>query len=145
MPVDIEQWRAGIGNFNGCCQYSVARFELRVYNIFSTIVMSACVFLLIFLCISSLNTILHLWLVSSVFTFSPSVLELLIYKIFCLKINILPYCIEPVNYILSTNVIYMYVKYYQFFQCFVLCVLFASLFTSAWRSREKSWSTEWSN
>ena len=99
MPVDIEQWRAGIGNFNGCCQYPVARFELRVYNIFSAIVMSACVFLLILLCISNLNTILYFLLVSSVFTFSPSVLELLIHKIFCLKINILLYCIGPVSYI----------------------------------------------
>ena len=61
--------------------------------------MSACVFLLILLCISNLNTILHFLLVSSVFTFSPSVLELLIHKIFCLKINILLYCIGPVSYI----------------------------------------------
>ena len=99
MSVDIEQWHAGTGNFNGCCQYSVARFELRVYNIFSIILMSACMFLLILLCISSLNTILHFLLISSVFTFSPSVLELLIYKIFCLKINILLYCIGSVNYI----------------------------------------------
>ena len=99
MPVDIEQWRAGIGNFNGCCQYPVARIKLRVYNIFSAIVMSACVFLLILLCISNLNTILHFLLVSSVFTFSPSVLELLIHKIFCLKINIFIYCIAPISYI----------------------------------------------
>ena len=81
--------------------------------------------------------------VSYVFTFSSSVLQLLIYKIFCLKINILLYCISQIY--LSTNFIYMYVKYYQFFKCFVLCVLFASPFTSAWRYREISWSTEWSN
>ena len=99
MPVNIEQWFAGIGNFSWCCQYPVARFELRFYNIFSVIVMSACVFLLILVGISNLNTILHVLLVSSVFTFSPSVLELLIYKIFCLKINILVYCIGPVSYI----------------------------------------------
>ena len=99
MPVNIEQWFAGIGNFSGCCQYPVASFELRVYNIFSAIVMSACVLLLILVGISNLNTILHVLLVSSVFTFSPSVLELLIHKIFCLKINILLYCIGPVSYI----------------------------------------------
>ena len=58
MPVDTEKWRAGIGNFNGCCQYPVARFELRVYNIFSATVRSAYVFLLILLCISNLNMIL---------------------------------------------------------------------------------------
>ena len=145
MPVDIEQWRAGIGNFNGCCQYPVARIKLRVYNIFSAIIMSACVFLLILLCISNLNTILHFLLVSSVFTFSPSVLELLIHKIFCLKINILLYCIGPVSYIYHQILYTFYVKYYQLFQCFVLYVLFASPFTSAWRYREKSWSKDWSN
>ena len=118
-------------------------FELRVRNIFCTIVMSACVFLLMLLCILSLNTILHLWLVSSVFTFSPSVLELITYKIFCFKINILLYWIGSVNYIYQQ--ISCYVKCYQFFQCFVLCIFFASPFTLAWRYREKSWSTEWSN
>ena len=99
MPVYTEQWCARIGNFNECCKYPVARFELRVYNIFSTIVLSACMFLSILLCISNLNIVFNFLLVSSVFTFSPSVLELLIYKIFCLKINILLYCIESVNYI----------------------------------------------
>ena len=102
MPVDIEQWRAGIGNFNGCWQYPVARFELRVYIIFSAIVMSACVFLLILLFILNLNTILHFLLISSVFSFSPSVFELLIHKAFCLKRNILLYCIGPVSYISYT-------------------------------------------
>ena len=62
--------------------------------------MSACMFLLIFLRISNLNTVLHFQLVSSYyFIFSPSVLELLIHKIFCLQINIFFYCIGPVSYI----------------------------------------------
>ena len=99
MPVHIEQWCAEIWDFNGRCQYPVARFQLGVYNIFSAIVMSVCVFLLIFLCISNLNTIFNFLLLSSIFTFSPSVLELLIRKIFCLRINILLYCIGPVSYI----------------------------------------------
>ena len=99
MPVDTEHWHAGIGNFNGCCQYPVARFELRVYNIFSANVMSACVFLLIFFCISNLNAIFNFLLFSSVFTFPPFLLELLIHKILCLRINILLHCIGPVSYI----------------------------------------------
>ena len=84
MSFEIEQRRAGIVDFNGCCQYPVARFELRVYNIFSAIVMCAYVFLLILLCISNVNTFLHFLLVSSYFIFPPSVLELLMHKIFCL-------------------------------------------------------------
>ena len=141
MPVDIEQWRAEIWNFNGCCQYPVERFESgRLHKIFSTIVISACLFLLILF--SNLNTILHFLLLSSVFDFSPSVLELLIYKtIFLFKDFSLLYWISQLYS--STNFIHMYVKYYQFFQCFVLCVLFASPFPSAWRYSDKSWSTEW--
>ena len=74
MPVDIEQWRAEIWNFNGCCQYPVERFEsARLHKISSTVVMSACLFLLILF--SNLNTILHFLLLFSVFPFSPSVLE----------------------------------------------------------------------
>ena len=68
-----------------------------MYNIFSRIVVSASTFLSMFFCISNLNTILHFFLVSYIFTFSPYVLELLIYKIFCLKIKILLCCIESVN------------------------------------------------
>ena len=99
MSVDIEQWHAGIGNFNGCCQYPVARVKLRVYNTLSVIAVSACVFLLILLYISNLNTMLHFLFVSSFFTFSPSVFELREHKILCLKINILLHCIGPVSYI----------------------------------------------
>ena len=99
MPVHTGRWRPGVGNFNACCQYPVARFELRVYNILSMIVRSACVFLLILLCVSNFNTILHLCLVSSVFIFLPSVFELLMYKILFLKINIMLYYIESANYI----------------------------------------------
>ena len=145
MSVDIEQWHAGIGNFSGCCQYPVARVKLRVYNTLSVIAMSACVFLLILLYISNLNTMLHFLFVSSFFTFSPSVFELREHKILCLKINILLHCIGPVSYIINKFHILKYVKYYQRFQCFVHYVLFASPITSAWRYRQKSWSTEWSN
>ena len=117
MPVDIEQWCAGIENFNGCCQYSVARFELSMYNVFSMILMFACMFLVILLCISNPNIILHFLLVSSVFTFSLSVLELLIYRVFYLKINILLHCIESVNYI-----------YQQFsYTCMLNTILFLNI------------------
>ena len=136
MPVDIEQWRAGIGNFNGCCQCPVARIELTVYNIFSVIAISACVFLLILLCISNLSTILHLLLVFFVFTFSPSVLELLTTQNILFKDKYFALLYWTRQLYLWKHLIYLYVKYYQLFQCFVLYVLFASPFTSAWRYRE---------
>ena len=62
-------------------------------------IMFAYMLLLILLGISDLNIVLHFLLAPSVFTILPSVLEPLIYKIFCLKINILINCIESVNYI----------------------------------------------
>ena len=131
MPVDIEQWCAGIGNLNGCCQYPVARFELRVYNILFVIVMSAWVFLLILVCISNLNTILHVLIVSSVCTFSPSVLELLIYKIFYLKMNILVYFIGPVSYSYQQILYTCMLNTINFFNFLYFYVLFAFSFTSA--------------
>ena len=141
MPVGIEQY----WEYQWVFPIFSCKVWIKSVQYFFTIVMPACMFLLILLCISNLNTILHFLLVSSVFTFSPSVLELLIHKIFCLKINILLYCIGPVSYIYHQISYTFYVKYYQLFQCFVLSVLFASPFTSAWRYREKSWSTEGSN
>ena len=33
MPVDIEQWRAEIGNFNGCSQFSVVKLYLNMRNL----------------------------------------------------------------------------------------------------------------
>ena len=99
-----------------------------------------CVFLLILLCISYLNTILHFcsFLLFSLFGTANTQNILFKDKYFALL-----YWTSQLY--LSTNFIYLYVKYYQFFQCFVLYVLFASPFTSAWRYREKSWSKEWSN
>lgn len=33
MPVDIEQWRAEIGNINGCLHYTIITLELNLFNI----------------------------------------------------------------------------------------------------------------
>ena len=33
MPVDIEQWRAEIGNFNGCLHYAIIKLEINLFNI----------------------------------------------------------------------------------------------------------------
>ena len=95
MPVDIEQY----WEYQWVFPIFSCKVWIKSVQYFFTIVMSACMFLLILLCISNLNTILHFLVISSVFTFSPSVSEQLTYKIFCLKINILLYCIESVNYI----------------------------------------------
>ena len=33
MPVDIEQWHAEIGNFNGCLHYAIVKLGLNLFNI----------------------------------------------------------------------------------------------------------------
>ena len=33
MPVDIEQWRAEIGNFNGCLHHAIIKLEIDLFNI----------------------------------------------------------------------------------------------------------------
>ena len=115
-------WHCKMACGNWEFQWVLPIFSYKVWiksvQYFSTIITSACVFLLIllmfllmFLLIPNLNTILYFLLLSSVFTFSLSVIELLIYKILCLKINILLLYWTSQLY-LSTNFIYMYVKYY---------------------------------
>ena len=107
IPIDIERWRTGIEKLNGCCKYSTARFEISMYNIFSMNVMFSFMFLLILLCISSFKINFHFLLLSFAFTFSPSFLELLLYKVSPL------YRISQAY--LSTNSIHMYVIYCEFF------------------------------
>ena len=141
MPVDIEIWCAEIRNFNRCCQSPVARLELREFNVFSTIVMSECVFLCI--CVSQYYFVFlacFFCFQFFIFCFGTANTQNILCKD---KYFALLYWIS--QFYLSANFIYIFVEYYHFFQCFVLCVFFASPFTSALRYREKSWSTEWPN
>ena len=104
IPIDIEQWRTGIEILNGCCQYSTARFELSIYNIFSMNVMFAFMFLLILLCISSFKIIFHFLLPSFLLSFFFGTV------IMQNRSTILNH-----SAYLSTNFIYMYVIYCEFF------------------------------
>ena len=104
IPIDSEQWRTGIEILNGCCQYSTARLELTIYNIFSMNVMFAFMFLLILLCISSFKIIFYFLLPSFLLSFFFGTV---IIQNCCTILNQSAY--------LSTNFIYMYVLYYEFF------------------------------
>ena len=42
MPVDIEQWRAEIGNFNGCSQLSVIKLYLNMRNLINMFLVLIC-------------------------------------------------------------------------------------------------------
>ena len=37
MPVDAEQWRAEIGNFNGCLHYAVIKLKLKLFHIMTNV------------------------------------------------------------------------------------------------------------
>ena len=57
MPLDAEQWRAEIGNSNGCLYYAVIRLKLNLFHIIAN-VRQVLVFLLVILlqCISKDST-----------------------------------------------------------------------------------------
>ena len=76
MPVDAEQWRAEIGNFNGCLHYAVIKLKLNLFHVMTN-VSQFLVFLLAILlqCISKGNTA-SCFLTYFVFIMSPVVLEL---------------------------------------------------------------------
>ena len=49
IPIDIEQWHAEIGNFNGYLQHSIVKLYLNLLNLLSYIVlMFICIFVLTF-------------------------------------------------------------------------------------------------
>ena len=102
--LELLQWCTGIEILNGCCQYSTARFELTIYNIFSMNVMFAFMFLLILLCISSFKIIFYFLLPSFLLSFFFGTV---IIQNCCTILNQSAY--------LSTNFIYMYVIYCDFF------------------------------
>ena len=74
------------------------------------------------LCISNLKINLLFLLVFNVFTLSTFGLELLIYKIFCLKTNSLLDCIESVNYIYQQiPYTFMWTAFSVFSMFYTLC------------------------
>ena len=138
MPVDIEQWCAGIGNFN--CKVWIKSIQYFLYGCYVCMCVSVNPF--VYLKCQYYFTFLARFFCFHFFNlcFGTANIENILLKD---KYFVLLYWINQLY--LSTNFLYTYIKYHQFFQCLVLCVLFASPFTSAWRYREKSWSIEWSD
>ena len=62
MPVDIEQWLAEIGNFNGCLHYAIIKSEINLLNIMvrAIILTLNFHFLIIFFIFVSLSIVLNL-------------------------------------------------------------------------------------
>ena len=59
MPVDVEQQRAEIGNFNECLLYAVIKIKLNLFHIMTNVRQDLVLFLAILLhCISKDNAVL---------------------------------------------------------------------------------------
>ena len=84
MPVDIEQWRAEIGNFNGCSQLSVIKLYLNMCNLINMLLVLICTFALSVCCLkfyvfSYLTKVLSF----SVLIFFPPVMGSIFCSNFC--------------------------------------------------------------
>ena len=61
MPVNIEQWRAEIGSFNGCSQHSIVKLHLNLLNLlFSMFLVSSCTIAITACYVTKLQKFLYL-------------------------------------------------------------------------------------
>ena len=94
MPVDIVQWHAEIGNFNGYLHCVIIKLKLNFLNITSKVSqLIAFVLWTILICIFNINAIFYSLTIFAVFPFSPVVLKYLClwFKLSQLICNQLPF------------------------------------------------------
>ena len=112
MLVDIEQWHAKIGSFNGHFYGVIMKLELNLFNIISSLSeVLAIIFALLFQYISNLDTAFYSSSMSFVFVLSTVVLKLTVYNIILYLISVIIYTIRfqfvcCVNTIKILNVLY---------------------------------------
>ena len=83
MPVNIEQWRAEIGNFNGHFHGIIMKLELNLFNIISSLSqVLAFIFALLFQYISNVHAAFYFLTTFCVFFLSTVVLKFTIHNLF---------------------------------------------------------------
>ena len=83
MPVDIEQWRAEIGSFNGHFLGVIMKLELNLLNIISSLnQVLALICALLFQYISNADTAFYFLTIFFVFALSTVVLKFTVYNLF---------------------------------------------------------------
>ena len=87
MPVDIEQWCAEIGNFNGHFHGIIMKLELNLFNIISSLSqVLVFIFALLFQYISNVDTAFYFLTKFCVFSLLTVVLKFTVHSIFFIKI-----------------------------------------------------------
>ena len=87
MPVDIEQWYAEIGNFNGHFHGIIMKLELNLFNIISSLSqVLVFIFVLLFQYISNMDTAFYFLTKFCVFSLLTVVLKFTVHSIFFIKI-----------------------------------------------------------
>ena len=81
MPVDAEQWRAEIGNFNGCLHYAVIKLKLNLSHIMTSVSQVLVFLLAILLQWISKDSTASCFLSFFVFVMSPVVSELTLHAV----------------------------------------------------------------
>ena len=83
MPVDIEQWHAEIGSFNGHFHGVIMKLELNLFNIISSLSqVLAFTFAILFQYISNVAAAFHILTIFFVFALSTVVLEFAVHNLF---------------------------------------------------------------
>ena len=112
MLVDIEQWRAEIGSFNGHFHGIIMKLELNLFNIISSLSqVLAFIFALLFQYISNVHTAFYFLKIFCVFFLSTVVLKFTVHNLFlCFNFSQYIYNQISIFYCLNTikifNVLY---------------------------------------
>ena len=116
MPVDIEQWRAEIGSFNGHFLGVIMKLELNLLNIISSLnQVLALICALLFQYISNADTAFYFLTIFFVFALSTVVLKFTVYNLF-LCFNFSKHIYNQISIFCCVNTIkILYVLYSCYF------------------------------
>ena len=128
MPVDIEQWHAEIGSFNGHFLGVIMKLELNLLNIISSLnQVLALICALLFQYISNADTAFYFLTIFFVFALSTVVLKFTVYNLF-LCFNFSKHIYIQISIFCCVNTIKIL--------CSIPLLLFTSAFASTWGHRK---------
>ena len=104
MPVDIEQWRTEIWNFNGCLHYAIIKLEINLFNIIRVSQALALIIAIIFQYIFKINKAFHFLNIIFVFVLLFIILKFIVTNIgLCFQFN--QNCHKQIPYLHCLNTV----------------------------------------
>ena len=99
MLVDIEQWRAEIGNFNGCLHYAIIKLEINLFNIMVKVIqVLALILAIISQYVFKINAVFHFLNIIFVFVLLCIVLKFTVTNT-CLYFELNQHCHKQIPYL----------------------------------------------